>query len=156
MSIRLIRTDSSHPAFAELVKLLDRDLAIRDGEDAPFYAAINKAAMLRHVVMAYEGDLAVGCGAMKAFSNEAMEVKRMFTAPESRGKGIASKVIAELEQWTRELGYKKCVLETGINQPEAIALYFKLGYERTPNYGPYEGVETSLCFEKHFVPLLNL
>jgi GNAT superfamily N-acetyltransferase len=148
MSVRLIRTGSSHPAFAELVKLLDADLAIRDGDDAPFYAAINKAAMIRHVVVAYDGDLAVGCGAIKAFSDEAMEVKRMFTIPESRGKGIASKVITELEQWTREQGYGKCVLETGINQPEAISLYLKLGYERTPNYGPYANIETSLCFEK--------
>lgn len=72
----------------------------------------------------------------------------MFTPPEHRGKGIAVKVLAELEKWAAELGYKKCILETGKAQPEAIALYTKCGYEIIPNYGQYAGVENSVCFEK--------
>ena len=67
-----------------------------------------------------------------------------------RGKGIASKILTELEIWCVELGYKKCVLETGKNQPEAIALYKKNQYNIIPNFGKYEGVENSVCFEKEF------
>jgi putative acetyltransferase len=57
-------------------------------------------------------------------------------------------VLAELEAWAAELGYPKCVLETGKRQPEAIALYEKQGYQRISNYGQYIGVENSVCFEK--------
>jgi putative acetyltransferase len=57
-------------------------------------------------------------------------------------------VLSELESWAAELGYPKCVLETGKRQPEAIALYEKQGYQRIPNYGQYIGVENSVCFEK--------
>jgi GNAT superfamily N-acetyltransferase len=65
-----------------------------------------------------------------------------------RGAGIASQVLAELENWCKELNIKKCILETGINQPEAIALYTKCGYRRIPNYGKYEHAENSVCFQK--------
>jgi len=72
----------------------------------------------------------------------------MYTSPESRGKGIATKVLAELEKWATELSSEKCVLETGKRQPEAIALYNKNGYKIIPNYGQYAEMENSVCFEK--------
>ena len=62
--------------------------------------------------------------------------------------GIATQILTELEKWATELSFKKCVLETGKKQPEAIALYIKNGYKIIPNYGQYEGVENSVCFEK--------
>jgi putative acetyltransferase len=77
-----------------------------------------------------------------------MEVKRMYTSPESRGKGTAAQVLNELEKWAAELYCKKCVLETGKRQPEAIGLYQKGGYKIIPNYGQYAGIENSVCFEK--------
>ena len=72
----------------------------------------------------------------------------MFVLPEYRGRGIASAVLSELEAWARELGYTRCILETGKKQPEAIRLYQKSGYTIIPNYGPYEQVENSVCMEK--------
>jgi putative acetyltransferase len=146
--IRLIRTDSGNNDFIELVKQLDADLAKRDGDEHSFYAQFNKIISIKHVVVAYENDKPIACGAIKEFSPDTMEVKRMYTTPESRGKGIASKVLAELEKWAAELLYKKTVLETGKKQPEAITLYKKNGYQLIPNYGQYAGVENSLCFEK--------
>ena len=77
-----------------------------------------------------------------------MEVKRMYTLPEYRGKGLAAMVLSDLEKWASELAYKRCVLETGKRQPEAIKLYEKNGYQVTPNYGQYIGIENSVCFEK--------
>jgi putative acetyltransferase len=68
--------------------------------------------------------------------------------PDNRGKGIAAQILNELEKWAKELNYKKCVLETGHKQPEAIALYKKNGYKQIPNYGQYIGIENSVCFEK--------
>jgi GNAT superfamily N-acetyltransferase len=72
----------------------------------------------------------------------------MYTLPESRSKGIATKVLNELEKWATELYYKKCILETGWRQPDAIRLYEKNGYKRISNYGKYAGIENSVCFEK--------
>jgi len=144
----LLRTDSSNPDFVTLVQLLDRDLAVRDGDDHAFYHQFNKIDAIKHVVLACEDDRPVGCGAFKMFASDTVEIKRMYTLPEARGKGTAIRVLAELEAWAAELSYKKCVLETGINQPEAIALYRKCAYRQIPNYGQYAGVETSLCFEK--------
>ena len=65
-----------------------------------------------------------------------------------RGKGIASRILNELENWASELRYDKCILETGKRQPEAISLYQRNGYKLIPNYGQYAGVENSVCFEK--------
>ncbi len=59
-------------------------------------------------------------------------------------------MLGELERWAQQLGYQRCVLETGKKQPEAIALYTRRGYHLIPNYGQYVGVESSVCFEKRF------
>jgi putative acetyltransferase len=146
--INLRRPDSDDPDFKAMVKLLDADLAIRDGADHGFYSQFNQIDKIRHAVVCYENGQSIGCGAIKAFNDEAMEVKRMYVSPDGRNKGIATRVLAELEAWASEMGYLKCVLETGKRQPEAIALYEKNGYRRTENYGQYVGVENSVCFAK--------
>lgn len=143
------RTDSSHPHFIALVKLLDAELAARDGADNSYYAQFNKIDSLKNCIVAYEDDKPVGCGAFKSYEESvSVEIKRMYVVESQRGKGIAKKVLAELEQWASELAYSKCVLETGKRQPEAIALYTKQGYKVTENFGQYKGIENSVCFEK--------
>jgi putative acetyltransferase len=146
--ISLIRTNSDDPNFISLVKLLDTELAKRDGADHPFYAQFNKINKIKYVVVAYENNKPVSCGAIKEYSPDTTEVKRMYTLPEFRGKGIATKVLIGLEKWANELSYGKCILETGKKQPEAIALYKKNGYKLIPNFGQYAGVDNSVCFEK--------
>jgi GNAT superfamily N-acetyltransferase len=142
------RTDSRDLDFQELVLLLDEELAIRDGDDHSFYHQFNGITMLNHVVVCYINGEAVACGAFKPLSEGQVEIKRMYTREEHRGKGYASKVLAALELWASELGYQSCVLETGKAQPEAIALYLKCGYAIIANYGQYAGVENSVCYEK--------
>ncbi|MDQ6479368.1 GNAT family N-acetyltransferase [Dyadobacter sp. LHD-138] len=146
--IQLTRTDSDNQDFIFLVRHLDADLAKRDGEDHSFYAQFNKIDKIKHAVVAYDNDRPVSCGAIKEFSGDTMEIKRMYTTPDGRGKGIATKVLTELEKWAGKLSYQKCVLETGKRQPEAIKLYTKNGYSITPNYGQYVGIDNSVCFEK--------
>src|SRR5436305_9209211 len=146
--MEIIRTNSENPDFIGLVKLLDTDLAIRDGKDHSFYAQYNKIDKIKYVVVGYEDNKPIACGAIKEFTPQAMEVKRMYTLPEYRGKGIAQQLLTELEKWAKELSYAKCILETGKKQPEAIQLYKKSGYTITPNYGQYVGIENSVCFEK--------
>ena len=148
MNFIIKRTDSDNPDFIKLVKYLDADLAEKDGSDHAFYSQYNKIDKIKHAVVLYKNDIAIGCGAIKEFAENTMEVKRMYTVTESRGKGIATNILRELENWAAELSYKKCVLETGKRQPEAIALYKKNGYEIISNYGQYVGIENSVCFEK--------
>ncbi len=149
--IQILRTNSENSDFKALVARLDSDLAIRDGADHAFYDQFNKISTIKQAIVAYENGVAVGCGALKEFGSTSMEVKRMFVLPERRGKGIASRILVELETWAKELAYDTCILETGKKQPEAIALYQKNGYHIIPNYGQYVNVLNSVCFEKSLV-----
>ena len=152
MHIHLLRTDSDHPDFLALMRDLDAELAILDGDDHAFYAQYNKIAHIQHVIVAYQGETPVGCGAIKLYEPGVVEVKRMYVSPEVRNAGIATLILTELEKWANELSMVKCVLETGKNQPEAIRLYEKNAYQPIPNYGQYAGIENSVCFEKRLDP----
>src|SRR5687768_7954347 len=121
--LSVLRTTSENPDFVGLVKFLDADLAKRDGADHSFYSQFNKIDKIKHVVLAYENDRPIGCGALKEFDPLTMEVKRMYVPPHGRKKGVATRILSELEAWSRELSYSRCILETGKRQPEAIALY---------------------------------
>jgi putative acetyltransferase len=142
------RTTSENTNFQNLVVLLDVDLKIKDGQDHDFYAQYNKLDTINHVVVCYQDNIAIGCGAFKEYDSNTVEIKRMFVHPDFRGKGIASIILKELEIWAIELNYKCCVLETGTNNPQAIALYHKSGYEIIPNYGQYQNIEASACLKK--------
>ena len=148
--MNIIRTDSTNADFIFLVKELDDFLAILDGEEHAFYNQLNKIDTLKHALVAYDNGMPVACGAIREFSPGIMEVKRMYTVPGYRGRGIATKLLCELEKWAIELSCNKCVLETGWSQPDAIHMYIKHGYRRIPNYGKYAGVSNSVCFEKAF------
>lgn len=146
--IHCIRTNAENSDFKELVDALDAELRIIDGEDHLFYAQLNKTAGIRYVIVAYKDNTAVGCGALREYGEETMEVKRMYVQTGHRGKGVAFGVLSELEKWAAELQYKKCILETGNKQIAAINLYQKSGYNRIENFGKYQGIGKSVCFEK--------
>jgi putative acetyltransferase len=91
------------------------------------------------------GGRAVACGAIRAFADDTAEIKRMYVVPECRGRGFSKVVLAELERLARESGYAKVRLETGVRQPEAIALYERSGYQRIRS-------ERNVHFEKELQP----
>lgn len=144
----LKRTTTENKDFQNLVVLLDIDLAIRDGEDHTFYSQFDKLQKINHVIVCYQNEAAIGCGAFKEFDSDTAEIKRMFVHPDHRGKGIASMVLSVLETWAKECNYNNYILETGKNNPAAIALYQKSGYKIIPNYAQYENIETSVCLKK--------
>ena len=145
---RLRRTTSEDPDFRDLVVRLDRHLAEMYPDEHSFFNQFNQIEAIRHVVVAYDGDLPVGCGAFKIFPDSTIEIKRMFVALDFRGQRIGKLVLNELENWAAELGFENAILETGVKQPEAIRLYERSGYESIPNYYQYVGVESSVCFGK--------
>lgn len=147
--ITAIRTNATDPDFRSLVATLDHYLAVMDGDEHSYYAQYNKLDNIPHTVVVYDGDKPVGCGAIKEYSKDAVEVKRMFVHPDHRRQGIAKRILDELEQWAKELGYNGCILETGKGQHEAVALYLGYGYKQIPNYGQYEKMDNSICMMKY-------
>jgi len=142
------RTSNYHPDFKVLIGSLDEYLAKRNGEAHAFYAPNNKLDYIETAIVAYNNDLAVGCGCFKKIDNDTIEVKRMYVNPEIRGKGIASAVLAALETWAKELNYKYAILETGVDFDDAVNLYKKAGYSVIDNYEPYVGKIKSICLQK--------
>ncbi|NRT12580.1 GNAT family N-acetyltransferase [Flavobacterium sp. 14A] len=146
--IKIIRTTPENADFQKLIALLDIDIQERDGEDHVFFAQFNKTDNIKNAIVIYDDQIAVGCGAFKFYKEDVAEIKRMYVYPKTRGKGIASKILIELESWAREENYTSCILETGHKYPEAVALYKKNGFAITENYGQYIGVADSICFQK--------
>lgn len=91
---------------------------------------------------------AVGCAGIRRLDEERCELKRMFVAEAARGRGVARALLERLEDEAVDLGYSALWLETGTEQPEAIALYESSGYEPVPNYGTYKDDPRSRCFAK--------
>jgi GNAT superfamily N-acetyltransferase len=147
--MKIIRTNSTNKDFKALVKKLDAYLKITDGDEHDFYNQFNNIDVLKHVVIAYNDNIPVGCGAFKIFNNNnTAEIKRMFTVHNYRGQGIARNILKTLELWAKESGFSTLVLETGTRQVEAVSFYKNCEYSIIPNYGQYKDMENSLCFKK--------
>ncbi|WP_317048331.1 GNAT family N-acetyltransferase [Chryseobacterium taichungense] len=144
----LKRTDSTNKDFQSLVKLLDADLAVRNGEAQAFFDQFNKLDTIKNCIVVYINEVPAACGAFKKFDEETIEIKRMYTHPDFRKRGLATTIVEELETWGKELNYTKAVLETSLGQNEALSVYEKSGYVRIPNYGQYIGIDKSVCYEK--------
>lgn len=129
------------PVAVGLVAAVLADLSERyggSGDDTPTSAA-DFVPPAGDFLVAWLGDEPVGCGGWRARSDLAMtaEIKRMYTVPSHRGRGVAMAVLRAVEESARSAGMRRVVLETGDRQPEAIALYERRGYARIPNFGYY-------------------
>ena len=144
---KLLKTNSNHSDFQKLTQLFDDYLVEIDGDEKDFFAQYNQI-YIDNVIVCYEDEIAVGCGAFKEYEPTVAEIKRMFVLPEKRGKGIASTVLNGLEIWAKENGFQQAILETSNQLTNAISLYKKTGYEVIPNYGQYINVESSVCMKK--------
>lgn len=128
--------------------------ALDPGEVAPGRGAF---------LVAWRGEQPVGCGAVRllatgdpervpqapAIDPVTAELKRMYVDPALRGAGIGRRLVEALEAEARRLGAGQLVLETGIRQAAALALYEKCGFARIPLYGEYNlSPDTSICLGK--------
>lgn len=146
--INIQRVSSEHDDFQKLVAQLDLYLARLNGDEDAFYATFNKSHLLKYVAVGYCKNQPVACGAIKEIDQDTIEIKRMYVLPEFRGKGMATALLEALENWSKELGYKRAILETSNKMPGAISLYRKNKYYEIPRYGQYENAMCSVCFEK--------
>lgn len=99
-------------------------------------------------LIARDGAEAVACGAIRVLDQDTAEVKRMYSKPGRRGQGAGRAILDGLEARARQMGIRRLVLETGIHQQAAIALYRKAGFEPVDCWGEYLTSETSVCFAK--------
>lgn len=143
------RTHADDPDFLRLLPGLDAELRANDGDEADYYAAYNRPQGIPWVVVLYENEIPLACGALKPYKDHAAEVKRMFVEPSHRGRGYSKQILHELESWARELQFTRLILETGKTQEAAIGLYRSQGYGIIPNFDQYVGVHNSVCMEKN-------
>lgn len=103
-------------------------------------------------VLAEREGAAVGCGAVRLLDAETAELKRMYVAPAVRSLGVGRALVDALEAEARRLGARRLVLETGIRQHAALALYRNAGYIAIPLYGEYvQSPGTSICLGKELL-----
>lgn len=145
----LFRTTPAHQHFKKLVAELDAELWVRYPAIQQNFAPHNKIDQSARVVIAYDNDQPVGCGCFRPMDEpQTIEIKRMYVGPAHRGMGIAKLILNELEGWALMEGYCISKLETGFNQPEAVAVYHRCNYKRIPNYPPYTNMSESMCMAK--------
>jgi GNAT superfamily N-acetyltransferase len=148
IEIRALRFDA--PESQALIRAALADLGQRyggSGDDTPVDAAEFEPPAGTFLVAYLDGQ-PVGCGGWRSHGEdgETAELKRMYTAPAARGRGVARSVLAAVERSAREQGRKRMVLECGDKQPEAISMYTSAGYERIPNFGFYKDAPGCLSF----------
>lgn len=156
--VRIEAVAYGHPDAVRMVEEVQEEYVARYGsrDESPVDPLL---FTLPHglFVIAYDGDEPLATGAWRRSTVEAFgtsstaEIKRMYVVPSARGRGLARQVLAHLEQTARAAGTEALVLETGLAQPEAIALYESSGYAPIAGFGYYCGSHLSRCFGK---PLL--
>lgn len=158
MTVALEPVAWNDPRAVELRRLMDADMAKRygDGRKEPpeltqkrARALSVRSADIRATLLAVRDDGApVGHIALRMLGDE-WEIKRLIVLPETRRTGVARRLLAEVEDIARRGGATRVILQAGDKQPEAVALYERVGYTRIPVYEPYrETMPWSYCFEK--------
>ncbi|MGZ8559113.1 MAG: nitrate reductase associated protein [Chitinophagaceae bacterium] len=148
------RTDSNDIDFQQLVGKLDNELWDELKEDQAKYDQYNKVPGLNTVIVIYAGEKPVAIGCFKKYSDDTVEIKRMFVEKGYRGKGISKLLLKELETWAVESGYQKAILETSVYFTTARNLYMNAGYTKIENYGQYKGIDDSVCMKKELMKTL--
>jgi putative acetyltransferase len=153
ITVHITRADLAVPTAQALLDALDAELTARYPEERanayridPEEVSGTRGVFLLAVPAA--GDEALGCCALRRLADGTGEVKRMYVRPEARGRGVARALLTAIEAEARALGIARLVLETGVRQPEAVALYGSFGFVRIPVFGTYEESPLSLCMGK--------
>lgn len=127
----------------ELDSFLNRAIGGEDKREK--YKKYNHLDTMDYVIVAYDEEKPVGCAALRKYSDEDIEVKRVFVREDYRGKNIGGMLIENLISYSKNLGYARMILETGEFLKASVRLYLRYGFERIQNYGAYVDMSESLC-----------
>lgn len=151
--LHIERVPITHPDAQALIEAVQAEYVARyGGQDESPIDRRDFEDPLGQFYVAYLDGTPVATGAWRRSSVRALgaevaaEVKRMYVVPTAQRRGVARRMLAHLEVTAAEAGVEAMVLETGMKQPEAIALYTSSGYEPIPGFGYYCGSELSRCF----------
>jgi len=151
-TVDIRRSTLASPDAARLIAALNAELKATFPEPGATHFSLAAAQVTvgdGAFVIAYLGNVAVGCGAVRRLDETTAELKRMYVDPPVRGRGIGRALVEALEREARLLGITRVVLETGTRLAPAIKLYEVMGYARIPLFGEYlSSPDTSLCFGK--------
>lgn len=149
MAIRIERADPTTPAVTALIERLDHHLQSLYPAESNHLDSIEELSRPHvHFFGAYEAALPLGCGAVKLMPEGYGEVKRIYVAPEARGRGLGGQLLSALEAAALDAGCTLLRLETGVHQSEALAMFEKHGYHRIDRYGDYPDDPLSVFMEK--------
>lgn len=151
-SIRIARAELMDDVSRALIESLNAELTGAYPEPGATHFGLDPADVSEgrgaFLVIYQEGN-PVGCGAVRLLDPETAELKRMYVSPAVRGKGLGRRLVAALETEARALGVRRLVLETGLRQSAALALYRSTDFQPIPLYGEYvRSPETSICLGK--------
>ena len=146
MQIRPVTAKSED--FRTLAALLDAYYFTLVGDIQLKYAEPNRPENMNALLVVYEGEKAIACGAWKAIDAEMAELKRIYVLPECRRQGVASAMIRALEDSIAATGRKKLILETAVDTTSSHNLYLSLGYQLRDYYGSPAGADNCMCFHK--------
>ena len=150
MQIQFRWTNGNDPAFQDFyLKTEEYYNQIAGGaEKREAFVPFNLSESVHDVLIAYDGDAAIGCAGLKQYSDRDMEVKRVWVEPCSRNQHIGQEMMLLLEQRAKEKGFERMILQTRPAMTGAVCLYRRLGYHRILNYPPYDQLEGAICFAK--------
>lgn len=150
MDIRFGWTNGSDKAFHDFyLKTEEFYCSIVGGKkNREAFIPYNISEAISDVLIAEAEGKAVGCGGLKMYSKNAIEIKRLWVEPEYRGKHIATELMERLEERAEKEGCTRLILQTRPQMEEAVGLYKKRGYKLIDNYPPYDKLEGAICFEK--------
>lgn len=151
MSVEIRPAPLGGSAARSLIAALNAELLARYPEEGATHFRLDEEEVAPgrgSFVIAWRGEAAVGCGAVRRLDPATAEVKRMYVVPRARGTRIGARILAALEREARALGVTRLVLETGARQPEALALYRRAGFVEVPRFGAYIDSPLSLCMAK--------
>jgi ribosomal protein S18 acetylase RimI-like enzyme len=147
LQIKVVSPDDKD--LMALINELDKELQTRYPKEGIFALDFNNPKInTATFVVAYSGNIPVGCGAILPMCRECVELKRFFVSNAHRRKGIASGILLLLESEAKKQYYSIIKLETGPNQPESLHLYKKFGYYEIKKFGEYINSKYSICLEK--------
>lgn len=142
--MRAVPYDS--PDATRLVAAMGAEMDLRYGDGGLSPAAAGEFAWPGVFLLAELDGTAVGCGGVRPRGTVEGELKRMYVDPAVRGRGVARGLLRALVEHARSAGMVRLLLETGTEQPEAIALYESEGWSRIPPFGHYAGDPRTRCY----------
>lgn len=148
--MKTLITDEKDERFIKLVRELDNGYYQRIGEELSRYDKYNSLETHHVVILLMTSNEGVACASYRVFNKNSVEFKRVYVKREYRKKGIAFKIIKQLEQNAIEKGFKHAYIITGKNNIPAIRLYEKLDYYQIPNIEGFEDDEVVISMKKDF------